>query len=136
MILIVCLDENNGMMFNNRRQSRDKEICRRILKFSDTNKLWMNNYSAKLFEEELHRVNVDDCFMGKAMKNEYCFVENIDVSAYEKLVEKIIIYYWNRLYPADLKFDIHLNNQKWKIANTEEFAGNSHKKITGKVYIK
>ena len=30
MILIACIDDDNGMMFNNRRQSRDRELTGRI----------------------------------------------------------------------------------------------------------
>ena len=31
MIMIVCVDDNFGMMFNKRRQSRDKKLCEHIL---------------------------------------------------------------------------------------------------------
>ena len=31
MKIIVCLDDNNGMLFNNRRQSRDKTVVEDII---------------------------------------------------------------------------------------------------------
>ena len=31
MKIIVCLDNNNGMLFNNRRQSRDSVLIERII---------------------------------------------------------------------------------------------------------
>ena len=32
MKLIVCLDDGDGMLFNNRRQSRDKAVCEALYK--------------------------------------------------------------------------------------------------------
>ena len=34
MTVIVCLDNANGMMFNHRRQSRDANVVKDILKIS------------------------------------------------------------------------------------------------------
>ncbi len=34
MILIVCVDDNKGMMFNHRRQSQDRVLRRHILDMS------------------------------------------------------------------------------------------------------
>lgn len=34
MIVIVCLDDKGGMMFNHRRQSRDKSLCAQILRLT------------------------------------------------------------------------------------------------------
>lgn len=47
MIIIVCADNNNGMMFNNRRQSQDRTLRDHILQLIGTSKLWMNEYSKK-----------------------------------------------------------------------------------------
>ena len=30
MKVIVCVDDNNGMMFNNRRQSRDEKVIEKV----------------------------------------------------------------------------------------------------------
>ena len=46
------------------------------------------------------------------------------------------LYYWNRRYPSDLKFDIDFSNGKWEVVSEEEFEGNSHDKITKKVILK
>ena len=50
MVLIVCLDLNNGMYFNNRRQSRDREVIKDIAFITKNNNLIMTEYSHKLFE--------------------------------------------------------------------------------------
>ena len=31
MRVIVCVDDNGGMLFNHRRQSRDRVLCERVL---------------------------------------------------------------------------------------------------------
>ena len=49
MIVIVCLDDKKGMMFNHRRQSRDQAVTDRIQKICAGKKLWMNAYSDKLY---------------------------------------------------------------------------------------
>ena len=56
------------------------------------------------------------------------------VKASEKEMQKIILYRWNRVYPADLYFDIDLKN--WHIKESNDFAGSSHDKITEEVYVK
>lgn len=133
MVLIVCLDDDNGMMFNHRRQSQDRELRKHLMTLTSGKKLWMNHYSAKQFEEDYEQINVDDSFMLEAADGDYCFAEDIDAKQYEKWIEEIIVYRWNRKYPSDLQFSIPLNEQ-WKLKQTEEFVGSSHDKITVEVY--
>lgn len=45
MIVIVCLDDKGGMMFNHRRQSRDKSLCAQILRLTKHSILHMSHYS-------------------------------------------------------------------------------------------
>ena len=35
MRVIVCVDDNGGMLFNHRRQSRDRVLCERVLQMAD-----------------------------------------------------------------------------------------------------
>lgn len=51
MIPIVCVDDRFGVAFNKRRCSSDIKVSADILKRSEGAKLWMDTYSAKLFEE-------------------------------------------------------------------------------------
>ncbi len=131
MIVIVCLDDNNGMMFNKRRQSSDVVLTQRILDMADTSRLWTNEYSAKLFNGLEISVAAD--FMKQAGKGEYCFVEDTDIAPYIDRIEKLIIYRWNRRYPSDRKLDLSLDH--WTLIQTQEFAGKSHPVITEEVYI-
>ena len=135
MILIVCVDEKNGMMFNNRRQSKDRILSEHILKIVDNKKIWMNSYSKSAFEgQESLNIAVDDNFIEKINKDEYCFVENIDVNTIINKVDKIILYNWNRHYPADRYFNINL--EEWVVDSENEFQGSSHEKISEKVYVR
>ena len=136
MNIIVCLDDDNGMLFNHRRQSKDIEVRKRIIAMTSGKKLWMNHYSAKQFEGEYEQINIDDSFMLEATDGDFCFAEDIDVAQYEKWVERIIVFRWSRKYPADLHFTIPLSDGVWKLENTDDFIGNSHEKITMEVYTK
>ena len=53
MKLIVCIDENNGMMFNNRRQSKDRVVIEKIEEIIDSEPLYIDTYSKKLFESAI-----------------------------------------------------------------------------------
>ena len=65
MTLIVCVDDNMGMLFNHRRQSKDVVVRERILKQAEGKHLWMNHYSAKQFDPEA-LINADESYMNEA----------------------------------------------------------------------
>ena len=135
MIIMICLDDRGGMLFNKRRQSQDVLLRQQILTETAGGRLWMNSYSAKQFaEESAANIVVDEAFMDKARPGDFCFIENVAPSAYEDKIEKIILYRWNRTYPGDLYFDIPLEEHGWKLIETVDFAGRSHEKITKEVY--
>ena len=131
MILCAVVDDNMGMTFNKRRQSQDKLLRSHIIEETQGSKLWINSYTAKQFEVPLaDHIIVDDEFLDKAEENDFCFVENLSVAKYQNQIKKIILFKWNRVYPADAFFDIQLSEDKWKLTSVLEFEGNSHKKIT------
>ena len=135
MIVIVCVDDNLGMMFNNRRQSRDIEVVKKGVGLTKGSWLWMNKYSYGLFEElDCTNINVDSGFLSETANEEYCFVENVDLKPFEKWVEKIIVFRWNTVYPSDPELDIDLGS--WQLLESSEFVGKSHEKITMEVYSK
>lgn len=135
MIMIVCVDDNFGMMFNKRRQSRDKKLCEHILKLTQNTNLLMNAYSAKLFsEQQKDNIVVREDFLEVAQAQDYCFVENVEWSKYQEKITKIILYRWNREYPADTYFTFPIKKEQWKLQETSEIEGNSHS-ITKEVYI-
>ena len=77
MKLIICVDDNNGMMFNRRRQSKDREVRHDILAYTMPERIWMNEYSLEQFEtDDTSRIQVANNFLIQADDNDYCFIEN------------------------------------------------------------
>lgn len=128
MKLIVCLDDKNGMLFNKRRQSRDKILIENVLELCKGEPLYTNEYSATLFPEK----SVVICEDFETVENGYVFAENFMVD--EDKIQEIIIYKWNRVYPADAYFNISLDG--WELAETVDFVGSSHEKITRERYVR
>lgn len=131
MILFICLDEDNGMLFNRRRQSSDREVIRDMLAACKGKKLRMDEYSAKLFENR-NEIAVAADFLEQAGEGDFCFVENRGIAPYEKDIETLVIYRWNRNYPEDLRLDIDLN--LWERQSVEEIKGYSHETIAKEIY--
>ncbi len=131
MQVIITVENRNGMLFNHRRVSRDQKVSERILAYCKEKKLWMNAYSAKLFENN-PQIRVSETFLEQ--KDAICFVEDQDVTPYLPEIDTIILFHWNRDYPADFFFTVDLS--EWNRIHQEEFAGKSHEKITMEVYKK
>lgn len=131
MNLIVCIDDRGGMLFNRRRQSSDRYVTERILDMARDGRLLVNSYTAKLFPEEA----VLRCEQPweAAQTQDYCFVEDKDVTVAAAKADKIIVFHWNRKYPADLFFPMDVLAKR-KLLHTEEFPGYSHEHITMEVY--
>ena len=49
---IVCLDQEDGLLFNGRRQSRDRVVTEKILSITEGKPLWMSAYSRRIFPED------------------------------------------------------------------------------------
>lgn len=133
MTVFVCLDDNNGMLFNRRRQSRDKAVIEDMLSLAGDEKIWVNLYSSKLFEGAADRIAIEEDFSGGLPEGSFCFLENVPVKPCEDRVEAVIAYCWNRVYPADTWLDIDLENN-WEVVESKDFGGNSHEGITRKIY--
>lgn len=139
MRIIVCVDNRMGMCFNHRRVSRDRVVSGDILEMVRGNVLWMAPGTEKLFEDldmpeggKAVTIKVDEDFLEKAEESDYCLAERENLSGYEGKFTQIILYRWNRDYPADLFFEVDLGS--WKLNERKEFAGYSHEKITREIY--
>ena len=127
MTVYVCLDDRGGLLFNGRRLSRDAV---QLADMAAEGPLCVDAFSEKLVasagipytlaEETL----TADCRF---------FLENRDPDAVLPLAERVVIYRWNRHYPADTVFP-----QQWlqcrTLQESREFAGSSHETITREVY--
>ncbi len=132
MKVIICLDDNNGMLFNHRRQSRDQKITEDISTY--TKELWIAPFSQKLFEHEEIKLTTSDKILDDAPFEAYCFIEDKSLKLYEDRIEQLIVYKWNRKYPFDFKCDLSLEN--WNLVESTDFIGKSHDKITKETYRK
>ena len=133
MDLIVCLDERDGMMFNQRRQSRDRAVIEDVLALAAGRPLWMNAYSAPLFAGA-ENVQVSPQFLAEAPAEALCFVEDQAVAAFAARIARVIVYRWHRVYPADRRFDLALADAGWWLAASRDFPGHSHDIITREEY--
>ena len=135
MIAIVMLDDHNGMLFNNRRQSQDAVLRERILSLAGERGLYMNAFSRKQFAKHPDAVITEsESFLEEAGELDYAFVENVPLLPYEEKISKLIVYRWNREYPADMYLDLSLS--EYHLTDSFELAGKSHEKITEEVYEK
>ncbi len=132
MKIIICLDNNNGLIFNNRRQSKDSKVIENIFETIGLANLYINDFSADIFADR----NVIKCndFLEKCQKDDYCFVENTDFEKYIDKINTIIIYRWNRSYPFDKKFNTEFLTS-FHLESSTDFAGTSHDKITREEFI-
>ena len=136
MKIIVCLDDREGMMFNRRRQSRDRVLIEDVLASMDGGRLCMAEYSSSLFSACETPILVREDFLDVAEEGDTCFVENRTLSAYVEKIQAITVYRWNRHYPADFYFDLKPESMGFRLVEQREFAGYSHEKITKEVYVK
>ena len=120
-------------MFNNRRQSQDRVLRSRILSIIGNTSLVMSPYSAKQFTEGGNIITSGEP-QALAKSGDTYFVEDLPYSL--DSIDEIIIYRWNRLYPADKYFSIDLTENGYELYYTYEFEGSSHEKITEERYRK
>ena len=131
MKIVICLDEQNGYMFNNRRQSMDKKLRQRLISLLDGKPLWMSEYTKKQFDEEGNYV-VDNDYENKAAETDFCFIEDKGFSLED--CNEVWIFRWKRKYPYDKKFEVDLSKEGFVKENVQKFEGSSHDEIKFEIY--
>lgn len=121
------------MLFNRRRQSQDRAQREDLLKFCAGRRLWIAPYSASLFGER-EGVQADEEFLTKAEAGEVCFVEDRPVIPAAERIEAMVVYDWDRAYPADVHLDFDPAAAGFTLTEEREFPGASHEKIIRRVY--
>lgn len=131
MTLIVCIDDKKGMMFGNKRQSRDGVLTEQIIALTEGKRLVLSSYSAPLFTEKKEIVVAEN--PAEAWEQgDFLFIE--DTALPENGVDELLIYHWNRRYPATRFFT--LSTDGFALAETREFKGSSHDCITEERWVK
>lgn len=133
MIMLLCADKKNGMAFHQRRQSMDRSVRADILSVVDGKPIWMTSYSARQFIEPEAVLQVSPAPLSEAGKGDFCFVEFPPLTPYLKQIQELILYRWDRIYPADQWLDLELSTD-FCLTSSFDFPGYSHKKITKEVY--
>ena len=137
MKLIICIDERKGMMFNKRRQSRDSVLISDVVKSYKgglDERFLISEYSEELFENSSLEYKVKKNPMKSGKEGDTCFIEDTWDREYEDKIEEIVVYNWNRHYPADTYF--HMSLEGFTLVKTDELVGSSHEKITKEIYKK
>lgn len=129
MTLIFCVDNNFGLMFNKRRQSRDSAVLEDIKNHYE--KVYISAYSEKLFTEADIDYIVCDNF---TECDGVCFIEDKYAPDLFALADEIIIYHWGKVYPADTRLDFDLLSADFKLAEYCLFKGTSHNEIKKERY--
>lgn len=133
MRAVICVDDDFGRLFADRRQSRDRRLCEDISKTVGDGTLYIEKYSEPLFSELCRKICV--CEEPPKEENAFFFFEKTDPNGYGEFVSEWIVYHWNRLYPSDEKFSKELL-VGFRLVSTSEFEGTSHKRITKEVYVR
>ena len=133
MILMICIDDAGGMMFNRRRQSQDRVLRARMLEIAAETKLWVTPYTKKQFEADAPVCVSNSPWLDAAL-GEYYFAEDGEIAI--ERAEQVYLYRWNRAYPGDRYFAYDLAALGFVLASSEDFAGYSHESITQEHYIR
>ena len=132
MTVILTLSDGDGMLFNKRRQSRDRVLIENLMSLIGTKALYITAFSQKLFDSYSNVKIIDS--PENLPEDAFFFVESLPLSPFCKKIEKMIIYRWNRSYPADLYLDTPPSKIGLKLTSTVDFEGHSHEKITREIY--
>ena len=128
MTIYLCLDDRNGMLFNKRRQSRDAAVLEDI-RTSVPDVLTIDPFSEKLIQG----AGIPYILAGQEFPEDtHFFLEARPASDILPLASVVVIYRWNRHYPADVRFDGDLTG--FTLQSTTQFPGTSHETITKEVY--
>ncbi|MBO5908379.1 MAG: ribonuclease Z [Clostridia bacterium] len=134
MTVFVCIDDNGGLTFNGRRQSRDSALIKDVATHTDDGVLYINEFSELLFEDSEASVISVSSPLDSAYPGGYAFVENLPLSQHKNKINRLVIYKWNRRYPSDKKLDISPAELKMHLVESYDFPGTSHDKITKEIY--
>lgn len=134
MTVIVCVSDGGGMLFNKRRQSKDAEVIRDIEKLVSDGVLFICDFSSSLFADSLvSAIAVTDPLVS-AGAGDFAFIEERRLSEHKEKISRLVIYRWNRKYPADFYLDTDPEKEGMKLVDTLDFTGKSHEKITREIW--
>ena len=132
MTVIVCVDDQMGMIFGGKRQSRDRVMLADMAK--EFGHVHIAPFSEKLLAMHGLSYTVLEDPLKTAGETDVVFVENIDPYPYRDRISKIVLYHWGELYLADERLTLIPQNEGYRLVSTEQFEGSSHDNITREIY--
>ena len=87
MKVILCLSDGGGMMFNKRRQSRDKALIDDIGNLCADGIVFISDFSLPLFEDGVADVIAVSNPLSAAGVGDYAFVENLQLHDFADKIE-------------------------------------------------
>ena len=134
MTIIVCISDGMGMTFNNRRQSRDREVIRDIESLLGDSTLYISDFSKKLFSESKNSVVIEENPLINRSKDDFVFIESISLKPYIDQADRMVLYHWGEAYPADTFLDTPPAENGFSLKSSVQFKGYSHENITREIW--
>ena len=134
MKIIVCIDDKFGVLFDGKRQSRDRVLIEDLMDFIGSSRLIISPFSAALFDGLAVEINTSPTAVAGA--DDFVFCESGGLLSHLEKINEVVIYKWNRTYPRDVLLDLLPWERGFKLIDRFDFVGSSHKKITREVYRK
>ncbi len=131
MTLVLCIDDKGGMLFFGKRQSKDRILRQRLAEKVGKSRLLVSPYTAGQFEEEASLTVVPHPEQ-TAEAGDFVFLENTPLPS--RGVERVILYRWNRAYPADRFFPEGEYLAPFTLLDQTDFEGSSHERITEEIW--
>lgn len=125
MTVIICVDNNGGILFNGKRQSKDRIFRKYLLDIVEkkNSRIAMSPYTYSQFKED-ERKELTDVKEKFSFDEDYIFLERAIPILWEK-VNNLILCCWNRDYPADEYFNLPIGVE-CILQKTEEIVSDSH----------
>lgn len=125
MTVIICVDNNGGILFNGKRQSKDRIFRKYLLNIVEkkNSRIAMSPYTYSQFKED-ERKELTDVKEEFSFDEDYIFLERAISILWEK-VNNLILCCWNRDYPADEYFNLPIGVE-CILQKTEEIVSDSH----------
>lgn len=133
MSVFICVDEKMGLLFREKRLSRDRQVIHDIVEIAHS-PIYIESYSAVLFNGLCDDFVIKECLEPQLTKNYCCFLENMQINNFIHSADEVIIYSWNRIYPSDFFLDVDFIKYNFKNVSTHDFKGHSHDKITRRIF--
>ena len=135
MTVALCVCDAGGMMFNKRRQSKDRRVIADLVALSGEREIVITPFSEKLFSECADKTRVLSD-LSAPCAGSFVFCDDVAPSELAFEISTLIIYRWNRKYPADKYMGICPERDGFSLVESVDFVGDSHEKITREIWKK